>query len=405
MNTFYPSQGGYPLHLSYRNGLGQTISHPFGALRLHGSLVFSCFTGTQAFADAGIKATYKAQEVASGATALLGTPSVSVGRGGRLGLKADAFAGARAGGSLSGDLQWLAPAHQGRGARLYGRQMSGAGNWRELATVKTEGNLAAGLGAGANFGLSISKDRLTFNCNASLVFGPGAAGGFGTIVDFEKIYDVIKLVCEALAEVDYRYLYSVTEEAFKYISYGLFRSATSPGQLVEKAFRVGYEKIMGYWGTRSSLKMEAQVLTKKLLQDRSVMFDGKKLSIAMLPPETVGPMLYVLSESFIDSWESAQEEAIVLLLGSTDSWHQLIEILEHMSPKAEKVNAAGSLNRLNSILDGHQQDQFNQFIHNLPESTRKKKNIKTIAWTIKDPNLKREILIAARASKIFDGIA
>ncbi|WP_083453385.1 type VI secretion system Vgr family protein [Desulfatitalea tepidiphila] len=405
LNTFYPSQGGYPLHLSYRNGLGQTIHHPFGALRLHGSVVLSCFTGAQAFADAGIKATYKAQEVASGATALLGTPSVSVGLGGRLGLKAEAFAGARAGGSLSGDLQWLAPAHQGRGARLYGRQMSGAGNWRELATVKTEGNVAAGLGAGANFGLSISKDQLTFNCNASLVFGPGAAGGFGTIVDFEKIYDVIKLVCEALADIDYRYLYSVTEEAFKFISFGIYQAISSPGRTAAEIFQNGFREVMRWWQFRTFLKAEAERIATNLLQDRTVLLDGKSLSIGKLPPETVGPMIYVLSESFIGSWESGQEEAIVLLLSSIGSWHQFVKVLEHMSPKAEKVNAAGSLNRLNSILDGRQQDQFNQFIHNLPESSLKAENKKTIAWATRNPNLKREILIAAKTSGLFDGVA
>jgi endo-1,4-beta-mannosidase len=125
----------------------------------------------------------------------------------------------------------------------------------------------------------------------------------------------------------------------------------------------------------------------------------------MLPPETLGPMLYVLSESFIDSWESAQEETIVLLLSSIGSWHQLVEVLEHMSPKAEKVNAAGSLNRLNSILDGSQQDQFNRFLHNLPESPRKEENKKILAWKTRNPDLKREILMAARAIGIFDGIA
>jgi hypothetical protein len=116
-------------------------------------------------------------------------------------------------------------------------------------------------------------------------------------------------------------------------------------------------------------------------------------------------MLYVLSEEFVDSWESKQEKAIVLLLSSIGSWHQFIEVLEHMSPNAQKVDAIKSLNRLNSILDGCEQDEFNRFIHNLQDRFQNNSNKGVVAWTTKSPNLKKDILLAAQASGLFDGIA
>jgi len=256
--------------------------------------------------------------------------------------------------------------------------------------------VAAGLGAGANFGLSISKDRLAFNCNASLVFGPGAAGGFGTIVDFEKIYDVIKLVCEALADIDYRYLYSVTEEAYKYISYSLFRVATSPGQIVGHTFQLGYEKVVTWWKDRSATRKEAERLTENLLQEGSVVLNGNRISFGKLPPETMGPMLYVLSVSYVDSWERAQENAIVLLLSAISSWHQFVEVLEHMSPNDIRIDAMKSLNRLNAILDGSEQDEFNKFIHNLQESHQGFSERGLAAWTTKSPYLKRMYCLLPR---------
>jgi len=283
--------------------------------------------------------------------------------------------------------------------------MSGAGNWRELATVKTEGNLAAGLGAGIDFGLTVDNDRLVLNCKASLVFGPGAAGGFGTIVDFEKIYDVAKLLCEALSEVDYRYLFGVAKDAFDYIAYGIYHVIASPGQVAGKAFEKSYEEVFQWWQLRSSLKVEAGNLSENLLRDGSVILDDKSLSVGKIPPQAMGPMLYALSESFLDSWESEQEKAIVLLLTSIVSWHQFVEVLEHMSSKAAKVNAARNLNRLNSILDGRQQDEFNQFIHNLSENPLGNAGDGLVAWTTKNPILKKDILVAAHDSGLFDGIA
>jgi len=283
--------------------------------------------------------------------------------------------------------------------------MSGAGNWRELATVKTEGNVAAGLGAGANFGLSISKDRLTFNCNASLVFGPGATGGFGTIVDFEKIYDVIKLVCEALAEVDFRHLFSITKEAFQYITQGLFMVASSPVNVAKEMFTKGYFEMQEMWDRRIASKSEAASLSHNLLRDRAIVIEGQTLPLGHMLPETIGPMLYLLSESFIDSWEKEQEEAIVLILNNVKCWRQFIEVLEHMSPKAEKINAMQSLNRINAILDNNQQDQFNRFIHTLPGEGKNAEKSIHLAWATDDPGRKRSVLLAARNSRLFQGIA
>jgi hypothetical protein len=245
---------------------------------------------------------------------------------------------------------------------------------------------------------------LTFNCNASLVFGPGAAGGFGTIVDFEKIYDVIKLVCEALADIDYRYLFNLTKDAFDYIAIGLYQVVTSPGQIIGKAFDIGFNEMAGWWRTRSALKQEAKELAENILIDQGVVIKGQQLALVELPPETIGTMLFVLSESYIDSWEEVQEKAIVSLLTSIGSWHHFVKILERLSPKAEKVEAMRSLNRLNSILDGPQQDEFNRFIHHLSENPSGNVGSGVVAWTTTNPNHKKEILLAAKASGLFNGI-
>ena len=83
--------------------------------------------------------------------------------------------------------------------------------------------------------------------------------------------------------------------------------------------------------------------------------------------------------------------------------------MEHCSPNGAKVNAMESLNRLNRLLDGRQQQEFNQFIERLavrglPGSMDTSPTV-MLAWTPTDAWRKRDVLIAARSSGQFDGLA
>lgn len=405
LESYFPSQGGRTVQMAYKNALGKTVYHPFGSFRLLGKVELSCFVGAHAQGSAGVKANYKPTEQPAGATALLGTPhaSTQLSRGGQVGLKADAFAGAQAGGSLTGAMQWIEPAKEGRG-KVEAGQANASSSWGSLAEIKTEGNVAFGIGAGFDFGLSISNNRLAVNCKASLVFGPGAGGGFATVADLEKIYDLVSLVCGALAEVDYRNLLSIDTKAFNYIAWGLYQAASAPRTAAKKVFEMSYIEMTLWWQKRKALMEEAEHLAASLLTHQAVLINGRKLPLHQLPPETIGPMLYVLSESFVESFEGEQERAIVLLLSHMRRWRHLIETLEHMSPKATKVNAMESLNRLNAFLDRNQQQQFNHFIDRLAVSENPQPSSQ-LAWTPVPPTLKREAMLAARRSGYFDGMA
>jgi hypothetical protein len=405
LESYFPSQGGRTVQMAYRNALGKTVYHPFGSFRLLGKVELSAFAGAHAQGSAGVKVNYKPTEQPSGATALLGTPSTStqVSRGGQVGLKADAFAGAQAGGSLTGAMQWIEPAKEGRG-KVEAGQANASSSWGSLAEIKAEGNLAFGIGAAFDFGISISNNRLALNCKAALVFGPGAGGGFATVADLEKIYDLVSLVCGALAEVDYRSLLSIDPKAFNYIAWGLYQAASAPRTAAKKVFEMGYREMTAWWTKRKALMEEAEHLAASLLAHQAVLINGKKLPLHKLPPETLGPMLYVLSESFVESFESEQEKAIVLLLSHIRRWRHFIETLEHMSPKANKVNAMESLNRLNTFLDRNQQQQFNRFIDRLAVNETATPSAQ-LAWTPIPLTLKRDVMLAAQRSGHFDGMA
>ncbi|WDH35667.1 LysM peptidoglycan-binding domain-containing protein [Pseudomonas chlororaphis] len=410
LKSFFPDQGGYVVRMPYRNAEGKEVVSDIGIFRLDGKVELSCFLGATAQGQAGVKAQYKPKEVeASGATALLSTPSVDVDkkRGGSLGLKGNAFAGVQGGGTVTGTLKWLDSTKQGVGKITAGQANdSGSTDWSSLVEIKAEGNAALGIGASFDFGIEISANRLAINCKASLVFGPGAGGGFGTAVDIEKIGDLIYVFCNALSKADFHYQLAVTRDAFNYMAAGLFKIATNPGQSVASTFEGGFNKMSLWWKRRETTKQEAQRLASYLLSNHSINVNSKTIPLHMLPPETIGPMLHLLTESFVESWAEDQENAIVLLLSHLRSWRHFIEVLEHCSKDGSKVNAMESLDRLNSLLDGAEQLQFNRFIGTLAI------NINTtvpefgmLAWSPSLPWRKEKTLIAAKRSNHFDGLA
>ena len=410
LKSFFPDQGGYVVRMPYRNAEGKEVVSDIGVFRLDGKVELSCFAGATAQGQAGVKAQYKPKEVeASGATALLSTPSMAVDkkRGGSLGVKGNAFAGVQSGGTVTGTLKWLDPAKQGGGKIVAGQANdSGSTDWASLVEIKAEGNVALGVGAGFDFGIVIRSDRLEINCKASLVFGPGAGGGFGTAVDLEQVGNLAYVFCSALSKADFHYQLAVSEDAFNYMARGLFKVATHPGEVAGKAFADGFRSMELWWEDRQATKQEAEKLAKYLLDNQSIVVKGKKIPLKILPPETIGPMLYLLTESFVESWAEDQEKAVVLLLSHLYSWRHFIEVLEHCSKNGNKVKAMNSLNRINALLDGNEQREFNRFIGTLAiNGDASVRSAGMLAWTPGLPWRKENVLVAARRSNIFDGLA
>ena len=128
----------------------------------------------------------------------------------------------------------------------------------------------------------------------------------------------------------------------------------------------------------------------------------------MLPPKTIGPMVYLLTEGVIargaGSFNEKQEKALVILLSEVRRWRQFIEVLEHCSLDGTKVKAMASLERINALLNGHEQDQFNRFIDSLAINQTSDSPVR-VAWSPSNAWRKEKVLVAAQNSGRFDGLA
>jgi hypothetical protein len=405
-DRYFPDKGGYVATMAYRNALGEEVLHPMGVFRLGGKLELSCFVGAKSQVETGVNIQYKPSETPAGATALLGPPTMEVGRSGYVGVKCDAFAGAQTGGALSGFFEWIEPDEGGKAIRD-----PAIGNWVKLAEVKGEGNIAVGAGIAGEFGISISNDRLAFNCKGSLVFGPGAGGGFGTVVELDQVGKLALLFCNALADMDYRYLLGVTKEAFSYMASGLYQAATFRARELRQGFEDSFNDMRIWWGKRKTTRLEAANLADYLIahKDNKILrIRQQDIPLSMLPPETIGPMVYLLTEGVIatgiGSFNEKQEQALVILLSEVRRWRQFLEVLEHCSRDATKVNAMQSLERINALLDGYEQNEFNRFIDNL-SMDQTYDNAARMAWTPSNAWRKEKILVAAQRSGRFEGLA
>ncbi|WP_158260238.1 hypothetical protein [Photobacterium sp. GB-1] len=314
-------------------------------------------------------------------------PTIGVRPSGQIGVSAEGFAGAQAGGQLSGKVEWLTP------------QKTGTTDFSALIEIKAEGNVAFGLGAGIDFQLRLIKGKFECHCCARLVWGPGASGGFGTTIDFSQLFELAKIIWEAIDTIGYRIMDNINKEAYTYLYIAAFSAFTEKDFTIKDAIEIGTENIGEWWSDRLAhinkelfISDEAKRLTKRIL-DRNIL---SGVSLRVLPPETVGMMLNTLVHTYWFNLEEEQEAAIyVLLSGTIRSWRKFVEVLAHMNIEGKKQSSdnalINNLQRINYILDGDQQKEFNQWIAQLA-SVNYLENIgmvqKIFPYTPTSPHLK-----------------
>ena len=282
---------------------------------------------------------------------------------GQVGVKAEGFAGAQVGGELSGGLEWQHP------------DQENTLDFASLAALKAEGNLSLGVGLGGDFQVALERGKLILYCNGRIVWGAGGSGGFGASVNFEQIWELAQVVWDGLQYVDYRQLDNVNGLMYEYLmksSYVAFATAMfNPAQALIETIKAGRTEIQEYWDNRQSQQAEAEILAWRILNKQA--WSGIKPD--KLQPETIGMMLDTLTETFYDSWEKDQEQAICYLLGSSIySWRKFEEVLVRMNPEGKKQNddeaLFDNLARLNAILDNTQQQDFNDWVHTLAQQDK-----------------------------------
>ncbi|PSV51094.1 hypothetical protein [Photobacterium sp. GB-3] len=345
-----------------RKGVHLPALYPLGHFRCSATLTLSCLV--TAMASGKVMFKNQAEESAGTGVIFSPQPTMAVKPSGQIGVSAEGFAGAQAGGQLSGKVEWLTP------------QKTGTTDFSALVEIKAEGNVAFGLGAGIDFQLRLIKGKFECHCCARLVWGPGASGGFGTSIDFSQLFELAKIIWEAIDTIGCRVIKNIDSQSYNYLYQAAYSAFTNINlKTIEENIKAGTISIRQWWEDRLLMitdeifiSDEAKRLTKRILDRERKVLSG--VSLKVLPPETVGMMLNTLVHTYWLNLEEEQEAAIyVLLSGTIRSWRKFVEVLAHMNVEGKKHSSDNALvknlQRINYILDGDQQKEFNQWIAQL----------------------------------------
>ncbi|MCV6576997.1 MAG: hypothetical protein OIF58_14825, partial [Cohaesibacter sp.] len=170
-----------------------------------------------------------------------------------VGIKGGLFAGAEAGGSVTGAIEWQHPDEQ---------QLT-KGEWNALADIKAGGALQVGAGLACSFQVGLDRGKFAIYAHGSLVFGPGAGGEFGVSVDLKKIYDLLMVVVDILQDIDYRHLNAIDPDAFEVFYQGVYKYYVNTESALEDVFKTT-DDLARWWRFREADKAEAFALAKSI---------------------------------------------------------------------------------------------------------------------------------------------
>ncbi|WP_394167825.1 LysM peptidoglycan-binding domain-containing protein [Photobacterium piscicola] len=363
---FYPYERGYSLCIDYIDANKKPMNYPLGRVRLHSELILSCLVGGWVQGKAVL--TNKAQDISGVGIVLNPHRNLGISQSGAVGVSAEGFAGGQVGGQLLGSMQWETPSNTGKT------------DFKSLAELKAEGNVALGVGIGGDFQIRLIGGKFELHCAGRLVFGPGASGGFGTVLDLDALFDLATVIWRGTDAIGYRILNCLDKATYKYFYHAAYAAFVNNTFMnLKHALNQGDQVINDWWDIRIERYKnieyqcnEAKVLAKNILNKNIY----SKVSIGILPPEVVGIMLNTLVTTYWFNWnDEPQEKAIyIILAGHVKSWRKFIEVLAHMNEEGEKDNTDdaifNNLRRINAILSGDQQDEFDSWIHMLANIDR-----------------------------------
>ncbi len=253
----------------------------------------------------------------------------------------DAFVGAEAGLTPSGDLQWLPPREN---------------DFKTLAEVSASIGVSAGAGAKAQFAITFGNGHFRIRAAAGLCWGVGAKGALEFTVDHKKFGEFAKWVAYQLAYVGYRELVYFERDAF--IAYSQL--------LVLCASKAGFDtKQIEGWTNDVARAFASHLMELEKAKDR----DGIISNILTNPhwlihatPETRGMLLYQVTRHGMPShmrsppsvsvkdydlevhYLPRHKEAVCAIMKSVNTVSAWSNTMQHMSKDGQKSSQDPGVN-------------------------------------------------------------
>ncbi len=297
---------------------GKVYNFDFGRVRSHLTLALAGFVGASFQASAGIYFEVKDGKVQGrGVTKKdrSDSPDDSL-----AGVGGEAFAGLMVTAEATGAFEWQNPETNN--------------NWATLMSLGCNGNVRFGAGASFNFFITYHSGKFVARAKAFACWGAGAGGEFTYTIGADTIVDFCTFFYHQLKNKDFHFVDILSEEAFEYYDI-ISKYIVIAGESLEAVYQKGQREITRMIGTINdaleSLKAqkEASDLALKILSAPD--------NLVFLTPEGKGRLLYHLCPTTWVTHEERQEEAIVAIIRTIQSWHEYVEVMVHCTADGSAV--------------------------------------------------------------------
>ncbi|MGO0629165.1 hypothetical protein ACTORR_03715 [Pseudomonas sp. SAR267] len=263
-------------------------------------------------------------------------------------LSAEAFAGARAEGTLTGSLQWLKPTAAGE---TNGGILETTGEYVDFCKIGPSIAGLAGVGAGLSFHCTFINGKFCFHFAASLCKGAGAKGGFICEVDGNTFLKFGAWLIYQLNERNYGFFRVMDKAAFRVYTW----CCVMQMEVVEanvydyysfakgsiKTIAEGFKRQVGELADETKRSVDASRRRNQLAKNVIT----RQLDLLRYTPEAKGILLYLLTRhgkwdnidpgniEFLDRY-GERKEAVLCVLRSIQSKPEWRKVLS-------RVNAEG----------------------------------------------------------------
>jgi hypothetical protein len=321
-NAYVPREEGHALRFDYTVASGprrgETKRFDCGHIRARLQAALSGFAGASLQAGVGVHF-----DVASGGRVELrgATRNDRNEEDTTVDMSGEAFAGLKRGCEVSGAAEWRNPEsnHQ----------------WGVLAEVGAQGTAGVGAGAKGDFFIEYENGRFLIRAKAYLIWGAGGGGGFLFTVNGNTIAEFCQFIYHQLKNNDFNFMDFMNEDAFRY--FDILRAYTLlAGEMLTSAYEKGFEfrETMAFslFHALEDLKngrVEAKVLAQKILSSTE--------EVLFQPPEAKGRLLRALCHRPWLSFNSEQEQAIIAVLRTIQTWNEYKEVMEHLTVDGSRI--------------------------------------------------------------------
>lgn len=285
-------------------------------------------------------------------------------------VKAELFAGVKAGGKVGGALQWLKPFNSlvealpgmvkvlGADTKTLERVLvdqkseedkSHLGEFIDFASLSLGGEVQLGAGFSGDYQFVFENGRFKFHAAGGLCLGPGAKGDVQGEIAPELFKEFAIWAVYQLYGIDFKHLKIIAQDAFMALSYILVMGG-------EKIYSDYFDKMIAdLRQVTDDFRSFVSTQMDSLLQEKSeserrddfaLLIDQDPSSVYYYTPEGKGAALYILTgdgaydrvdyqnqgDGFLPDTNHYRKKAILAILSSIQTKREWLKVLSRMTP-------------------------------------------------------------------------